>query len=129
MSKRDLQTLHVLLWSGKVEDWQLWSMKSQVHGTACLYGDILDGNILVPTPEIIAKSTGETALQQVEEMMKQNKAGYVGLVMLINDMTSFNQVKEHEGDFDMIPTSSVLEVLNPGTLKILCQCNWTMTSS
>ena len=32
MGESNLQTVCVLLWSGKDEDWQMWSMKFHMHG-------------------------------------------------------------------------------------------------
>ena len=68
VSETDLQTLCVLPCSVKEEDLQIWSMKFWVCGAAHGYGNILDRNIPVPTPEMIAKRTGEKPLQQAEEI-------------------------------------------------------------
>ena len=49
-------------------------MEYKIPGTAHSYEDILDGNVPVPTPEVIAMSVDEKALQQAEEIVKVNKA-------------------------------------------------------
>ena len=50
----------------KEEDWQLWSTKLQVHGTAKGYGDILEGKISVPTADKLSKLTGKQNLQSAK---------------------------------------------------------------
>ena len=91
--QHDLQTLCVLPRSGKEDDWQLWSTKFQEHRTAGGYGDIIEEKVPVPSMDDVAKTTDKQDFQQVEILLKANKAGYMDLVISMNGMKSFNLVK------------------------------------
>ena len=53
MGESNLHTVQVLPWSGKDEDWQMWSTKFHIHGKYKGYDSIMDGTVTVPTADTV----------------------------------------------------------------------------
>ena len=62
MSKSKLQMVHVLLWSSKDEDWQMWSMKFHMCRMYKGYNSIMDGTVTVPTLEELLKEKDKAVI-------------------------------------------------------------------
>ena len=62
MSKSELQMLCVLPWSGKDEDWQMWSMKFHMCGMCKGYNSVMDGTVNQENPSKYIKSYNKTIL-------------------------------------------------------------------
>ena len=99
MGESDLQTVHVLLWSGKDEDWQMWSTKFHMCRMYKGYDSIMDGTVTVPNE--LLKEKGEEVAKAGQLTIKLNRAGYVDLMLLMSNVKSFNLVKEHEATCTM----------------------------
>ena len=79
--KNDLQMVCVLPWSGKDEDWQMWSMKFHVHRMYKGYDSIMDGTVTVPTPDELLKEKDKEVTKARQTMIKLDRAGYVDLIV------------------------------------------------
>ena len=51
MGESNLEMVCVLLWSGKDEDWKMWSMKFQMCGMYKGYNSIMNVTVTVPTAD------------------------------------------------------------------------------
>ena len=72
MGESELQTVHVLPWSSKDEDWQMWSMKFHMHGMYKGYDSIMDGTVTVPTPDELLKEKDEEVMEAGQMTIKSN---------------------------------------------------------
>ena len=81
MGEPNLQTVRVLLWSGKDEDLQMWSMKLCMHGMYKGYDSIMDSTVTVPTADAVLKEKDAEVVKARELMIKPNKDGYVDLML------------------------------------------------
>ena len=66
MGESDLQTVHVLLWSSKDEDWQMWSTKFCMHGMHKRHDSIMNGTVTVPTADELLKEKDAADLKARE---------------------------------------------------------------
>ena len=73
MGESDLQTVQVLPWSGKDEDWQMWSMKFRMCGMYKGYDSIMDGTVTVPTPDAALKEKDAEVAEATELTIKLNR--------------------------------------------------------
>ena len=83
MSKIDLKSVKILPWSGKEEDWKMWSTKFKMRARAHGYYGVL-----------VSKQVDLTD----QDMKKKNDEGYMDLIMSISDHKSFNAVIQYEDD-------------------------------
>ena len=63
MSKSKLQMVHVLPWSSKDEDWQMWTTKFCMHGMYKGYDSITDGTVTIPTLDKLLKEKHEAVMK------------------------------------------------------------------
>ena len=92
----DLKSVKIIYWSGKEEDWSMWSTKFKMRGIARGYGDILTGDKQEKTKDEIDAITDNDLKKKDLEIKKSAREGYMDLVMSMQDIKSFNIVKEHE---------------------------------
>jgi len=92
----DLKSVKIIYWSGKEEDWSMWSTKFKMRGIARGYGDILTGDKQEKTKDEIFAITDNDLKKKELEIKKSAREGYMDLVMSMQDIKSFNIVKEHE---------------------------------
>ena len=74
----------------------MWSTKFKMRGIARGYGDILTGDKEEKTKDQIDAITDNNLKKKELEIKKSAREGYMDLVMSMQDIKSFNIVKEHE---------------------------------
>ena len=94
----DLKSVKIIYWSGKEEDWTMWSTKFKMRGIARGYGDVLTGDKTVKTDDEIAMIADDDLKKDELGMQKSAREGYMELIMSMQDIKSFNIVKEHENN-------------------------------
>ena len=77
----DLKSVKIIYWSGKEEDWTMWSTKFKMRGIARGYGDILTGDKTEKTYDDIAAITDDDLKKTEEGFQKLAREGYMELVM------------------------------------------------
>ena len=92
----DLKSVKNIYWSRKEEDWSMWSTKFKMRGIARGQGDILTGDKKEKTKDEIDAITDIDLKKNELEIKKSAREGYMDLVMSMQDIKSFNIVKEHE---------------------------------
>ena len=95
---KDLKSVKIIYWSGKEEDWTMWSTKFKMRGIARGYGDVLTGDKTVKTDDEIAMIADDDLKKDELGMQKSAREGYMELIMSMQDIKSFNIVKEHENN-------------------------------
>ena len=88
----DEKAIRILTFSGKKEDWMMWSDKFMAKSMMKGYDEILDGTMLVPDD----KTTTLTPSQ--EEARKLNKMAYNELILACTDKIVFGIVKNAKSD-------------------------------
>ena len=101
-------SVKALPWSGKQEDWPMWSTKFLMRGISRGYEAILEGRVQVLSDEVdIDKlrnpedNTKYATAEQKRTVLRWrqlNKEGYVDLIMSMSDVRSFNLVREQKQD-------------------------------
>ena len=89
MGESDLKTVHVLVWSGMDEDWQMWGTIFHMHGMSKGYDSIMDGTVTVPSAEKLPKEKDAEVMKAGELTIKLNRAGYVDLMLSMSDVNHF----------------------------------------
>ena len=74
----------------------MWSTKFKMRVIAKGYGNILTGEKTEKTNDEINKFTDKNLKKTELEIKKLAREGYMELVMSMQDIKSFNIVKEHE---------------------------------
>ena len=91
MSELTEQAIRILTFSGKKEDWTMWSdnfiSKASMEG----YDGILDGSIIITDGDSMTQSTAQREAQ--EEAQTLNKKAYNELIPACTDKISFSIVK------------------------------------
>ena len=103
--ENDLKAIRTLPWSGKEEDWQMWSQKFIMRGMLKGYLKIMDGSVSAPDQSIdidnLVHEDGTNATEDEKEAARKarklNNDGYVDLIFAMQDVKSFNLVQENEG--------------------------------
>ena len=104
-SEKGENALRILTFSGKKEDWMIWSDKFMAKAMMKGYNEVLDGTIIVPE----GKTINPTASQ--EEAMKMNKMAHNELILACTDKITFGIVK-----------NAKTEELKKGNAKLACDC-------
>ena len=86
------KTIRILTFSGKKEDWMMWSDKFMAKAMMKGYDEILDGTLIVPDD----KRTKPTASQK--EARKLNKLESNELILACTDKIAFGIVKNAKAD-------------------------------
>ena len=81
------KAIRILTFSGKKEDWVMWSDKFMAKSMMKGYNEVLDGTIIVPED----KTTNPTTSKK--EAMKMNKMAYNKLILACTDKIAFGIVK------------------------------------
>ena len=91
-SESNEKTIRILTFSGKKEDWMMWSDKFMAKAMMKGYNEILDGTMLVPED----KTTKPTSSK--EEARKLNKLAFNKLILACTDKIAFGIVKNAKTD-------------------------------
>ena len=86
-SESNEKAIRILTFSGKKEDWMMWSDKFMAKAMMKGYDEILDGTVLVPDDNTTNPSPSQ------EEARKQNKLAYNELILACTDKIAFGIVK------------------------------------
>ena len=86
------RAIRILTFSGKKEDWMMWSDKFMAKAMMKGSNEILDGTVLYPDD----KTTKPTSSQ--EEAMNLNKLAYNELILACTDKIAFGIVKNTKTD-------------------------------
>ena len=91
MSDLNEKSIRILTFSGKKEDWTMWSDKFLAKASMKGYDVILDGSIIIKDDDPSTLSTTQKEAQ--EEAKKLNKRAYNELILACTDKISFGIVK------------------------------------
>ena len=80
MGESNLQMVCVLPWSGKDEDWQMWSMKLCMCRMYKGYDSIMNGTVTIPTADELLEEKDVEVMKAGELMIKLNRARYMDLI-------------------------------------------------
>ena len=81
------KTIRILTFSGKKEDWMMWSDKFMAKAVMKGYDEVLDGTIIIPDDKTNKPTTDQ------EEARKMNKLAYNELILACTDKIAFGIVK------------------------------------
>ena len=92
----------------------LYAQNVQMHDS------IMNGTVTVPTADTLLEEKDEEVLKAGELMIKLNRAGYVDLMLLMDNVKLFNLVKEHKGNL-YNAWQALLEEFEPQTEILLIE--------
>ena len=81
------KAIRILTFSGKKEDWMMWSDKFMAKAMMKGYDEVLDGTVIVPDDKTSRPTTEQ------EEARKMNKLAYNELILACTDKIAFGIVK------------------------------------
>ena len=91
MSETTEKSIKILTFSGKKEDWTMWSDKFMAKASMKEYDGILDGSIIITDDDSTTMTTAQK--ETLEKAKKLNKTAYNELILACTDKISFGIVK------------------------------------